>query len=108
MQAQITRTQLTVSSGFSRAMLDLQTQLRDQIQATLERREREIAESLASAEQLLAAESSDRRAAQTKAEDRLRAVVDLTREAGALLAEMRRARPTDASVLADAPSVEQR
>jgi hypothetical protein len=107
MQAQITRTQLTVTSGFSRAMLDLQTQLRDQIQAALDKREREISESLASAEGLLRAESSDRSAAQSNLDGRVKAVLDLKREASALLVQMGRPLPPEPSVSTGAPSVEQ-
>jgi hypothetical protein len=106
MQAQITRTQLTVTSGFARAMLDLQTQLRDQIQAVLDKREREISESLASAEELLKAEASDRSAAQSKLKDALHSVSELTREGSALLEHLGRAMPREVSVPADAPSVE--
>jgi hypothetical protein len=107
MQAQITRTQLTVTSGFSRAMLDLQTQLRDQIQAALDKRETEISESLTSAQELLTAESSDRSAAQSKLRDRLQQVLDLKREGNALLAQLGRARPADLSLPTRAPSIEQ-
>jgi hypothetical protein len=107
MQAQITRTQLAVTSGFSRAMLDLQTRLRDKIQAALDKREQEISDSLASAEELLTAASSDRSEAQSRLQDRLKAVLDLKREAGVLLAQMRRPSSAESSVLTGAPSIEQ-
>jgi hypothetical protein len=102
MQAQMTRTQLTVTSAFSRAMLDLQTRLRDQIQAALDKREAEISESLASAQELLTAESNDRSAAQAKLEGRLQEVLTMKQEGSALLAQMGRALPAGQSTPARA------
>ena len=106
MQAQITRTQLALNSGFSRAMLNLQTRLRDQIQAALDKREHEITASLASAEELLKAESGRRCAAEGELTERLQTVLELQGEASALLALLRQALPSTASVTVGALSGE--
>jgi hypothetical protein len=85
MAEQCTQTQVTVNTTFQREMIDVQDEMRRAVKDALAERERQIKVSLDESKRLLAAEQSERAAAQTDLRARLEACRALQRETRALL-----------------------
>jgi hypothetical protein len=85
MAAQIQQTQLAINTTFARRMLDLQAELRTAIQDVIERREREVTESLEAARSLLQADEGTRLAAERAIRQRLEVMGALHTRGDALI-----------------------
>jgi GTPase SAR1 family protein len=84
MQEQISQAQLTINSGFARALIDVQSGIKKMIRTALTEREAEVSESLDAVKKLIATDARERQAMITKVQRELDEATQLKEEAARL------------------------